>query len=92
MGVEVGPRVGVETGALVGKGMLDAATGPATGVLVGGIGVAVSVGAMVGVGVGTGSCPQATLSVSISAIKTVASVDILSDDGFTESSKPFIYA
>ena len=76
-GVEVGRGVGDNTGAAVGKGMLEAATGPATGVLVGGTGVGVSVGAAVGVGVGTGSCPQAALSAS--AMHIMASTDFICD-------------
>lgn len=65
---EVGAGAGVTIGALVGIGMLDAATGPATGVLVGGTGVGVSVGALVGVGVRTGSCPQATVRIAAMAM------------------------
>ena len=74
LGVRVGAGVGVMTGALVGIGMLEADTGPATGVLVGAIGVGVSVGATVGVGTGAGSCPQATPSASISTTGMMASV------------------
>ncbi len=77
LGVEVGRGVGDGRGSLVGSGMLDAETGPATGVWVGGTGLGVSVGALVGVGVGTGSCPQATLSANVSATDTMASVDFI---------------
>ena len=79
MGVEVGRGVGVARGSLVGRGMLDAETGPATGVCVGGMGVGVSVGALVGVGVGTGSCPQATTSANIRAIHTMVNVSFMRD-------------
>lgn len=77
LGVRVGPGVGVMIGALVGIGMLDAATGPATGVLVGGTGVEVSAGALVGVGVGTGSCPQARVRVSASVRHRTESIDFI---------------
>ena len=73
LGVEVGRGVGVARGSLVGSGILDAETGPATRVLVGGTAVGVPVGALVGVGVGTGSCPQATASAIVSATKRVVS-------------------
>ena len=75
LGVEVGRGVGDGRGSLVGSGMLDAETGPATGVWVGGTGLGVSVGALVGVGVGTGSCPQAKLSASVSAIMKAANIE-----------------
>ena len=75
--MEVGRGVGDITGAAVGSGMLEAETGPATAVLVGGTGVEVSVGVLVDVGVGTGSCPQATLSASVSATDMMASVDFI---------------
>ena len=80
LGVDVGRGVGVARGSLVGSGILDAETGPATGVLVGGTAVGVPVGALVGVGVGTGSCPQATASTIVSATKRVASVGFMRDD------------
>ena len=92
-GVEVGAGVGVVIGALVGIGMLEAETGPATGVLVGGIGVGVSVGALVGVGVGAGSCPQARVKASVSVTQRIASVDfILKDFASGIAPKPMVSA
>ena len=76
-GVEVGVGVGVVIGALVGIGMLEAETGPATGVLVGGTCVGVSVGALVGVGVGAGSCPQERVRASASVRHRTASIDFI---------------
>ena len=82
--MEVCAGVGVTIGALVGSGMLDAETGPATGVLVGGIGVLV--GATVGAGGGAGSCPQAIARASASAMEMMARVGFMRDVRFQSDS------